>query len=84
MVVSMKRKKNPGNITDRNTSLFIHNNHFCLIWKSKSISSSKTIKELNLYSKFVDNVIFDKHVKILLNMHTNLKKFNLPYYYYCV
>ena len=29
---------NPRNITQRDTSLFIHNNHFCLIWKPNGIS----------------------------------------------
>ena len=29
---------NPRNFTQRNTSLFINNNHFCLIWKSEGIS----------------------------------------------
>ena len=28
---------NPRNLTQKNTSMFIHNNHFCLFWKSKKI-----------------------------------------------
>ena len=28
---------NPRNITQRDTSLFIYNNQFCLIWKSNNI-----------------------------------------------
>ena len=67
----------PGNITQRDTALKIHNNHFCLIWKSEVISFDKAIKVLKVNFKLVDNIISDKHVKVLLNMNTNLKKSNL-------
>ena len=70
-------KINPGKITQRNISLFIYNIHFCLIWKSSGISFNKAIEELKMNCTFVDNVISDKHVKSLLNMNINLKKFNL-------
>ena len=54
----------PGNITQRNTSLFIHNNHFCLIGKSNGISFNQAIEnELELNFKVVDDVISDKHVE---------------------
>ena len=33
-----RMRTNPRNITQRSKSLFIHNNHFCLIWKSNGIS----------------------------------------------
>ena len=35
---------NPRNITQKNTALKIHNNQFCLIWKSDGISFDKAIK----------------------------------------
>ena len=55
---------NPRNFTQRNTSLFIYNNHFCLIWKSNHISFNQVIEdELKPSRKVVDNVISDKHVK---------------------
>ena len=56
-------RRNPRNLTQRNTSLFIYNNHFCLIWKSDGISFDKAIKEIKGNSKVVDNIISDKHVK---------------------
>ena len=34
---------NPRNLAQRNTSLFIYNNHFCLIWKSNGISFNQVI-----------------------------------------
>ena len=56
----------PRNITQRNTALKIHNNHFCLIWKSDRVSFEKAIKELKDNFRVVDNVISDKHVKIYI------------------
>ena len=53
----------PRNIAQRNIALKIHNNHFCLIWKSDSVSFEKAIKELKDNFRVVDNVISDKHVK---------------------
>ena len=57
-------RKNPRNLTQRNTSLFIYNNHFGLIWKSNKISFNQVLEnEIKPNFKFVDNVISDKHVK---------------------
>ena len=53
----------PRNITERKTPVKMHKNHFCLIWKSQIISFNQAIEELKNYFKFVDSVIFDKHVK---------------------
>ena len=39
------RRVNPQKITQRNTSLFIHNNRFCLIGKSISISFIQAKKD---------------------------------------
>ena len=51
---------NPRNITQRDTALKIHNNHFCLIWKSDRISFKQVIEnELKPNFKVVDNVISD-------------------------
>ena len=38
-------RRNPRNLTQRNTSLFLYNNHFCLIWKSKNISFNQVIED---------------------------------------
>ena len=54
---------NPGNLTQRNTSLFVYNILFCLIWKSNVISFDKAIKELKENFKIVDNILSDKSVK---------------------
>ena len=67
-------RKNPRNNTQRNTSFFIYNNHFCLIWKSHGISFDKAKKELKDNFKVVDNVISDKHVKIFNKYEYNPKK----------
>ena len=53
----------PINITQRNTALEIHNNHFCLIWKTNGICFDGAVKQLKDNFRVVDNVISDKHVK---------------------
>ena len=50
----------PRNITQRNTTLKIHETHLCLIWKSDGISFDKTIKEIKDNFKVVHNIISDK------------------------
>ena len=49
----------PRNITERNISLFISCNHFCLIWKSNGITFNQAIEEEKLNFGVVDNVISD-------------------------
>ena len=66
---------NPRNITQRDTALKIHNNHFCLIWKSDRISFNQVIEnELKPNFKVVDNVISDKHVKSYIKYEYKPKK----------
>ena len=70
---------NPRNITQRDTALKIHNNHFCLIWKSDRISFNQVIEnELKPNFKVVDNVISDKHVKGFIKYEYNPKKVKSP------
>ena len=65
-------------VNQRNTSLFIQINHFCLIWESQKISFKQAIKdELKLNFRVVDKVISDKHVKKLIKFEYDLKKFKL-------
>ena len=65
----------PRNITQRNTALKIHNNHFCLIWKSDNISFNQVIEnELKPNFKVVDNVVSDKHVKSFIKYEYKPKK----------
>ena len=64
----------PRNIAQRNIALKIHNNHFCLIWKSDRVSFEKAIKELKDNFRVVDNVISDKHVKSFIKYEYKPKK----------
>ena len=69
------RRINPRNITPKSTSLFIHNNHFCFIWKSQNISFNQAIEnELKPSFKVVDNIISDKHVKSFIEYEYKPKK----------
>ena len=36
----------PRSVTDRNSALYLYNNHFCLIRKSQGVSFIQAIKEL--------------------------------------
>ena len=66
---------NPRNITQRDTALKIHNNHFCLIWKSDRINFNQVIEnELKPNLKVVDNVVSDKHVKGFIEYEYDPKK----------
>ena len=70
---------NPRNITQKDTALKIHNNHFCLIWKSDGISFNQVIEnELKPNFKVVDNVVSDKHVKCFIKYEYNPKKVKSP------
>ena len=35
----------PGKVTNRDTALYLYNNHFCLIWKSENVSFNQAINE---------------------------------------
>ena len=69
---------NPRNLSQRDTALKIHENHFCLIWKSDGVSFEKAIKELKDNFKVSDNVVSDKHVKNFIKYEYNPKKVNSP------
>ena len=45
----------PRSVTDRNIALYLYNNHFCLLWKSETVSFNQTVKELKDNFKIVDN-----------------------------
>ena len=49
----------PRTITQRNTAIKKHDNHFCLIWRTDGISFDRAMKELKDNFK----VISDKHVR---------------------
>ena len=70
---------NPRNITQRDTSLIIYKNHFCLIWNSIGISFNQVIeKELKSNFENVVNVISDKHVESFIKYEYNPKKVKSP------
>ena len=72
-------RRNPRNITQRDTALKILNNHFCLIWKSDRISFNQVIEnELKPNFKVIDNVISDKHDKCFIKYEYNPKKVKSP------
>ena len=69
----------PRTVTQRNTALKIHHNHFCLIWKSDNVSFNQVIEnELKPNFKVVDNVISDKHVKGFIKYEYNPKQVKSP------
>ena len=47
----------PRSVTNRDSALFLCNNHFCLIWKSEGVSFNQAIKELKDNFKMVDNFL---------------------------
>ena len=52
----------PRNVTNRDSALFLFNNHFCVIWKSESVSFKQAIKELKDNLKIVDKYITEENV----------------------
>ena len=69
---------NPKTIFERNISLFIHNDSFCLLWKSNGTSFNQVIEEFKLNLKVVDIVRSDKHVKIVLKNNVIPEKVQSP------
>ena len=52
----------PRCVTNRDSALFLFNNHFCLIWKSQGKSFKDAIKEVIEKFKIVDNYITEENV----------------------
>ena len=58
-------RNNPRNITQRNKALFLYNNQFSLIWKSRNISFNQGTKEdLKPNFKVVDKVNLMNMLKV--------------------
>ena len=54
----------PRSVTNKDSALFLYNNHFCLIWKSEGVSFDNVIKyELKDNFKIVNNYISEENVK---------------------
>ena len=52
----------PRSVTNRDSALFLFNNHFCLVWKSEGVSFNQAIEELKDNFKLVDNFITEENV----------------------
>ena len=52
----------PRSVTNRNSALYLYNNHFCLIRKSQGVSFNQAIQELKANFKMVDNYITEENV----------------------
>ena len=52
----------PRTVTNRDSALYLYNNHFCLIWKSQNVSYKDAIEELKNNFKIVDNYISEENV----------------------
>ena len=63
----------PRSVTNRDCALYLYNNHFCLIWKSQSVSFNQTIHEIKKTEK-VDKYITEENVKSHFNYEFIPKK----------
>ena len=52
----------PRSVTSRDSALFLHKYHFCLIWKSEGVSFNQAVTELKANFKVVDNYITEQNV----------------------
>ena len=52
----------PRTVVNRDSALFLFNNHFCVIWKSENVSFKDAIGELKENFKVVDNFITEEIV----------------------
>ena len=52
----------PRTVTNRDTALYLYNNHFCLIRKSQNDSFNQVINELKTNFKIVDDYITEENV----------------------
>ena len=51
----------PRSVTNRDSGLYLYNNHFCLIRKSENVSFNQAIIELKNNFKIVDKYITDEN-----------------------
>ena len=52
----------PRTVTNRDSALYLYNNHFCLIWNSQGVSFNQSIQELQNNFEIVDNYITEENV----------------------
>ena len=63
-----------GSVTEKYKALYLHSNHFCLIWKSGKVNFNQTFKEMKDNVKKVDNFITGENVKSHFEYIYTLKK----------
>ena len=66
----------PRTVTNRDSALFLFENHFCLIWKSNRVSFKDAIRELKANFKRVDNYITEENVNSHFKYEYIPKKIN--------
>ena len=64
----------PRTVTNRDSALYLYNNHFCLIWKSQNVSFNQAIQELKNNFKIVDNYITEENVNSHFKYEVTPKK----------
>ena len=64
----------PRSVTNRDSALYLYNNHFCLIWKSQVVSFNQATQELKNNFQIVDNYITDENVNSHFNYEFTSKK----------
>ena len=52
----------PRLVTNKDSALYLYNNHFCLIWKSQGVSFNQAINEIKANFKIVDNFITEENI----------------------
>ena len=52
----------PRTVTNRDSALYLYNNHFCLIWKSEGVSFNHALKELEDNFKIVEKFLTAENV----------------------
>ena len=67
----------PRSVTNRDSALYLHNNHFSLIWKSRGIRFNQAVKVLKDTFKIVDNYITEENVNSHFKMNSYQRKLNL-------
>ena len=50
-------------VIERKKALLLHNNHFCLIWKSEGVSFNQAVRKLKEKFKIVAKNITEENVK---------------------
>ena len=74
----------PRTVTKRDDALYLHDNHFCVIWKSQKVSFNQAIQELKDNFKIVDNYITEENVSSHFKYEFSPKKIDSHLTYFIV